>query len=1337
MAAGRVTAGSPEPLGVTPTAGGINVAVHSTSATAIDLCLFDAVGVETSIRLPERTGPVFHGHVAGVGEGALYGLRAHGPFAPERGHRFDPSKLLVDPYAQALDRRLTLHPSLFAPPEAGQDSAAHVPKAVVTAAAPARGPLLRRPWEKTIIYEAHVRGLSMRHPDVPEAIRGTFAALGHPAIVGHLRGLGITTLELLPVAAWIDERHLPPLGLSNYWGYNPIAFCAPDPGLAPGGWAEVRGAVEALAKAGIEVVLDVVFNHTGESDELGPTISMRGLDNAGYYRLNPDEPARYVNDAGTGNVLACDRIATVRLVTEAMRNWVRRAGVAGFRFDLASVLGRRAEGFDTDAPLLAAIEADPELRDLKLIAEPWDCGPGGYQLGRFPGGWGEWNDRFRDSLRGFWRGPGVALGDLAGRLAGSQEAFGAHRRPSRWINFVTAHDGFTLADLVAYAHKHNEANGEGGRDGHDHNLSWNNGVEGPSEDPAVGARRLADQRALLLLLTAARGTPMLSGGAELGQTQGGNNNAYAQDNATTWIDWPGADRELAAFTARLNRARLAHPALHADRFLTGEATQCPWPDVTWATREGAPLQPHEWDDPAGATLQVTLAAIDAEGGIDRVLLLVNRGETGRAFRLPEPRDRQRWRILADSADPAREADADDNLDVAPRSVVLLAEAASRRRSSGASDEAVGRLADAAGVAPVWWSLDGEGRQVSVETKRALLAAMDLPSKSADEVQDSLWRLGAESRAPLPAVRLLRAGAPARIEVRGAESWAVLRGADGQAVPLQLVDGVADLPALAPGRHRLEVGKSACVLIAAPDRAYEPPSLAAGERLFGLSAQLYSVRRKGDAGIGDFTALGELGDHARAAGASLIALNPLHALFPANREKASPYYPSDRRALEPFYLDAPGLTAADASGAIDYPAVWAAKAPALAALADQAATQDPAGLAAFVQAQGQSLADFCVFQALSAAHPGPWRHWPAALRDPASPQVAAFAAAHAAQVRREQALQWLCDRQLGAAAARAPGLGLCRDLAVGAAPDGAEAWASQGWLAHGVSMGAPPDAFAPQGQVWGLPPPDPLRWRADAYAGFGALLAANMRHAGALRIDHILGLSRLFWVPEGADGRDGAYVAYPLSDLLGVLALESQAARCLVIGEDLGTVPEGLRDALGEAGIYRYCVLPFERDGETLRRPADWPDRALACASTHDLPPLAGWWAGVDIAERERLGLVDGAASAAAHAERATEKRALTRALATEGLGDWDETDAFGEALAGAIHAYVARAQSRLTLVQLDDLAGETVGVNLPGTDGERPNWRRRLTPTVEALGNSSLWSSVLAAVRRERPARAG
>ncbi len=670
--------GAPEPLGVTPVEGGVDVAVFSAHAEAIDFCLFDETGNRELARLtlPERTGDVFHGHVAGVGLGARYGLRAHGPYAPEQGHRFDPDKLLVDPNALALDRPFALHPTVMRARD-GTDSAPVVPKGIVAApvlAEPWRG---APPWSRASIAEVHVRGFSMRHPGIPEAIRGTWAGLAAPAALAHFKALGVTTIEIMPAAAWVDERHLGPLGLTNYWGYNPVAFLAPDPRLAPGGWNEIRSAVAALNAAGIEVLLDVVYNHSGEGDELGPTLSLRGLDNATYYRLDPADPARYVNDAGCGNILAAERRPVVRLVLDALRAWARYGGLNGFRFDLMATLGRRPEGFDPDAPIIASIEQDPLLRRLKLVAEPWDIGPGGYRLGAFDAAWGEWNDRYRDDVRRFWRGDGGPAA-LATRLAGSSDVFWAKRAPSRSVNFVTAHDGFTLADLVAYDRKHNEANGEGNRDGTDQNWSWNHGVEGPTGDPAILAARRRDQRNLLAALLLSRGTPMLGPGVELGQSQGGNNNAYAQDNTLGWLDWSRPEAALTGFIRSLLDLRAAHPALGDDHFLLGrQLGGARFPDVAWRLPDGREPSPDDWNNPATPTLIGIFAAPRPGQADDRVLVVLHAGSGGLTVSLPAPQRNSRWRVAVDTATEAsampRLFDATTPAAIAPRSVVVLIE----------------------------------------------------------------------------------------------------------------------------------------------------------------------------------------------------------------------------------------------------------------------------------------------------------------------------------------------------------------------------------------------------------------------------------------------------------------------------------------------------------------------------------------------------------------------------------------------------------------------------------------------------------------------------------------
>lgn len=646
----------PERFGATVTTEGVHFALWSETATAAWVSIFDDQGEAELQRIPLQRGPadIFQATVPGIGAGTRYGFRADGPHDRAQGHWFDPAKLLADPYALAIDRPYSYDPRFAAPREAGIDTAPMMPKGIVTALpaplphqAPRFGP-------GGLIYEVNVRGFTMLHPDVPERQRGTIAALAHPAIVAHFKAMGVGAVELMPITAWIDERHLGPLGLTNSWGYNPVSFMALDPRLAPGGLTELRETVAALHGEGIAVLLDVVFNHSGESDALGPTLSLRGIDNRAYFRAFRDDPGTLANDSGCGNTLDCDHPATRRLIFDAMRHFVVHAGIDGFRFDLAPILGRARDGFEPGAAFFRELRRDPLLADRILIAEPWDIGPGGYQLGNFPDEFLEWNDRYRDDVRRFWRGDPYSIGDLATRLAGSSDIFGHHGRThSRSVNFIAAHDGFTLADLTAYSRKHNEANGEGNRDGHDENFSWNGGVEGATDDTAILAARRADIKAMLATLFASRGAIMLTAGDELGRTQQGNNNAYCQDNAISWIDWPNRDRELEAFTAELAQIRAALPAL-ADPVLLGEE------DVDWLTCAGRPFQADDWHDPDTGSMVMLLQLL---GRPTRIAVAFNR--TGEALALAlDAGPGQRWRRLDEPGGA---------LEVPPRSVAYLIE----------------------------------------------------------------------------------------------------------------------------------------------------------------------------------------------------------------------------------------------------------------------------------------------------------------------------------------------------------------------------------------------------------------------------------------------------------------------------------------------------------------------------------------------------------------------------------------------------------------------------------------------------------------------------------------
>ncbi|MER9487460.1 glycogen debranching protein GlgX [Mesorhizobium sp. M0563] len=664
-------------LGATITKEGIRFAVWSSSARRIWVSIFDERGRREIDRLelqPEGDG-VHTLFVAGLAAGTRYGFRADGDYAPEQGLWFDPDKLLADPYAVEIDRPYAYDGQLAARRGEGADTAPLMPKAIAGALPeplPVLPPLFR---PGGLIYEVPVRAFTKLHQHIPEKQRGTIAALAHPVVVEHLQKLGVAAVELMPVTASIDERHLPPLGLGNAWGYNPVTFMALDPRLAPGGLAELRETVAALREAGIGTILDLVFNHTGESDRLGPTLSLRGLDNRAYYRHEAD--GALVNDTGTGNMVACDHPVVREMVLDTLRHFVQHAGVDGFRFDLAPILGRVDGVFDADAPLLNAIRNDPVLADRVLVAEPWDIGPDGYQLGNFPPPFLEWNDKYRDDIRRFWRGDGGMIGALATRLAGSSDVFAKPGQATvRSINFIAAHDGMTLADIVAYEHKHNEANGEQNRDGHDDNLSWNNGVEGQADDRAIVTARFDDQRALLATLFASRGTIMLTAGDEFGRTQRGNNNAYAQDNDITWLDWAGRDRALERYTALLAKMRRAAPALLDTSFFTGEpAAGSEIADVVWLTETGVPLDEAAWHDPRRHRLVMVLGG-DKDG---RLAVIINGDRRACMFTLPE-RAGFHWR-------PAVETDSGDiSRPVSGRTVMFMIESRAAQAGAGESHD---------------------------------------------------------------------------------------------------------------------------------------------------------------------------------------------------------------------------------------------------------------------------------------------------------------------------------------------------------------------------------------------------------------------------------------------------------------------------------------------------------------------------------------------------------------------------------------------------------------------------------------------------------------------------
>jgi glycogen operon protein len=672
----RVWPGHNHPLGATWDGKGVNFALFSANAERVELCLFDHTGSREIARvvLPEYTDEVWHGYLPDLRPGALYGYRVYGPYDPARGHRFNPHKLLIDPYARALHGKLRLTDAHYgyrygSPREDlsfdRRDDSRTMPKCRVldTLALWGDDRPPRHSWSDMVIYEAHLRGFTRRHPGVPEGLKGTAAGMSTPAVIDYLKALGITAVEFLPVHAFATQRFLSAKGLTNYWGYDSICFFAPQPSyLATGLTREFKIMVARLHEAGIEVILDVVYNHTGEGNHLGPTLCYRGIDNASYYRLSPSNLRNYEDVTGTGNSLDLRHPRVLQLVMDSLRYWVTDMHVDGFRFDLSVTLGRDNDHFDAGAGFFDAVQQDPVLAGVKLIAEPWDLGPNGYQLGNHSPRWAEWNDRYRDSVRRFWRGDDGTLPDLAARLTGSADIFDRKgRRPWESVNFVTAHDGFTLADLVSYNHKHNEANGEDNRDGHNENVSMNHGVEGPTDDLQILAARRRHRRNLLATLLLSQGTPMLLAGDEFGHTQHGNNNAYCQDNDTSWLDWPAIGAEEATFIAfvrRLISLRRQHPVLRWQHFLHGQHSVEGVKDITWIAPDGGEMRTDQWQSPGAHCVGLLL---NGEAGVhmamdgtpiqgELLLAILNGNSKDVPFTLPQVPQGTAWVRVLDTAD---------------------------------------------------------------------------------------------------------------------------------------------------------------------------------------------------------------------------------------------------------------------------------------------------------------------------------------------------------------------------------------------------------------------------------------------------------------------------------------------------------------------------------------------------------------------------------------------------------------------------------------------------------------------------------------------------------------
>lgn len=1364
-------------LGATLVDGGTNFALFSEHAEKVELCLFSKDGKQELERLPlpGHTDKVWHGLVPCVTEGHLYGYRVYGPHAPHDGHRFNPNKLLIDPYTKLLAGDFVPNPSLFGfDPNSEledlsfseQDSAPFMPKSVVgTPTYRWRGDKHPRiPRDQTILYEAHVKGQTVRHKGVAKRLRGTFEGLSSPAMLDHLTGLGVTSIELLPVQAFFSEPRLTDMGLSNYWGYNPIAYFAPHAAyMGPAGEKSFQKMVRALHTAGIEVILDVVYNHTAESWHLGPTLSFRGIDNASYYRLREDDKRFYVNDTGCGNCLNMAHPTVLQLTVDSLRYWVETMRVDGFRFDLGTTMARGEHGFDPHGPFLNALRQDPILNQTKLIMEPWDIGPGGYQLGHFPTGMAEWNDRYRDAARRYWRGDENSKAGLAGPLLGSADTFDHDDRPPQdSVNFITSHDGFTLRDLVSYAHKHNDANGEENRDGHHENLSDNLGHEGPTDKDTILARRAKRSRNLLATLLLSQGTPMLLAGDEIGHSQQGNNNAYCQDNETTWLDWTEADEGLTAFMSQLIALRKTEPLLRQTHFLHGDVNHSTGArDICWWHPNGHELAGDAWHDPLAAFGMIL------SGNGDQLMIILNAAPHPLSFQLPSGY----WTRLMDTSRLGAEFEDEESVAGAiecPAEGCLIFKA-NINASADVGEDTIQQLSNLYGILPGYNNLAGDWIPTPQETQKALLAAMSIETQTIGQARKAIEDAERAARRLIPFSFVTRQRGTIRVPLSAStadtylwrielEDGLVLAGTGAVLGDCLCID--TDLPL---GYHRLSLNPSSdeaieCHLIVAPQEAYQGDE--PHEKQWGLMVPLYGLSSARNWGIGDFEDLSQLAVSAARQGASFIGLNPVHTLFPDNPAIYSPYSPSSREFLNVMHIapdqipelrdtpegqafldameqDARYIAVRDAA-LVDYGSVYALKMEAFEAAFNAFQLLSPLDTRrhhfdAFVEREGQALLNHALYEALAEKHGPDWQTWPSILQGPDTDAATAFKMENGDRVAFFAYLQWIAAQQLSRAQEEAlkagMAIGLYLDIAVGMVPGGAEVWATGEGIADGVSLGAPGDAANPDGQMWHLAPLDPKALQQSGYRLLRKTLRATMRFGGMTRIDHILGINRSYWCPLDHAGA-GGYVSYPRDAMLGIIALESHRSKCRVVGEDLGMVPEGFRDILRDWGLMGCSLTLFEKhDDGTFKHPNQYEAHRLAALSNHDFPTVRGFWEGADFRWREELGI--GAREDILRADRQRREAEKQGLLA---LANWEGPAPveFNQNLNQALHHALATGTSRTIALQLEDLLGLAGQPNVPGTTTEQPNWRRKIPVKIDELWDHQIVIDLVQTVETAR-----
>lgn len=1305
---------------------GINFAVFAPNAEKINICVFVENVEILTIILPKKTNGIFHGLVKGI-EIKKYGIRAFGKYDPQNGYYYNANKLLIDPFSLELDGPIILNESQFSGEfNSSQyllDSAQHVPKTIITKPQIAN-PQLKIPLKDTIIYEVHIKGFSQNNPNINPEIRGKFNALADDIAIKYFKELGINCLEIMPCAAWVDETHLKKLGLTNYWGYNPICHMVPDKKYAPNGWKDILTTTKKLEDNGIETIIDVVFNHSGEGDKNGPILSYRGLDNLNYYRIQNNE---YENSSGCGNVFACDRPQNISLFIETLRAWRKFGGVHGFRFDLASILGNDANGFNPNCALFTAILNDKELSQLKLIVEPWDCKQ--YNIGEFPFEFAEWNDKFRDNIRKFWRGDNL-IGDFAKSFSASEDIF-ANKSPSKSINYIVSHDGFSLFDLVSYENKNNFANGENNQDGNNNNLSWNNGFEGIIDDENINSKRIKDVKILLSSLLLSRGTPMLSMGSEIGKTQFGNNNAYAQDNEISYLDWNNFNNEIFDFTKNLIKIRKEFLNFNNDEFFNGQTNNL-WPDIMWLDENCEIIKQNIWENKNQNFLNIAI-----ENNQKRILIIINRSNEKIDFKLPIANDNHFWKKILDCDNKENQEimHAQASFINSRNLQIIIEEKSITPIEYSISEDTLNKICNVLGISQSWHDVNGNETFVPFETIKTITNALGYDINSEQKGRQSLNEIiNKYDLRPLPFHKSFDFSKIKLIEFYGKNplpEHLIIEDKMGAkkhikthnlaTKKIKLENGIYrnfyifELSDLNIGHYKLYFENDEanyCSITIAPDTCFFPQEFN-DLKLSGISAQIYSLKRQNDQGIGDFSTINSLLKIAQNNGLNILAINPLHALFQNSRDLKSPYYPSNRCFLEPLYIDL-GVKISDDDALINYEKIWQIKREFL--YKEYLQNKNDLEFLKYKK-QNKNIENHAIFEAISnKLNTKSWHDWPNDLKSKQGAAISKFANENQDEIDFQKYLQFKCETQLNSLEFGKMKIGLCRDLAIGSAPNGGEAWVNSEIIIHNISIGAPPDPMGPNGQIWGLPPYNPLKIKENHFDFYYNLFTANMKKAGALRIDHAMGLMRQFWVPNKMEGQNGTYIDFPFKDLMAELKLASHENECLIIAEDLGTLPYGFSDIMNEAKALSYKVLPFEKEENEFKKPFQYPFKSFACVSTHDLPPINGWWQAIDLKEKLEIGILNNEEFNLEKSKRNFEIKQIIETLQTSGYLDknidLNEINCPFE-LKIAMHEYIASSNAFLAIAQFEDILGANIPINIPGTDKERPNWSHKLNLTIE------------------------